>query len=105
MFAFASNFFLEMDVIRGGIATQSSQYLHESPNKAIDGNHDTIVKYGSCSTTLNEFSPWWRLDLLKAYAVKAVIVTIREDSYYRRIHGAEIRIGYSLKNNGNLNPR
>lgn len=94
-----------MDVIRGGIATQSSQYGTFDANKAIDGNHDSDVNYGSCSTTTYEMNPWWRLDLLRVYAVKAVMVTIREDSYYSRIHGAEIRIGNSLKNNGNLNPR
>lgn len=94
-----------MDVIRGGIATQSSQYGTASANKAIDGNHDGNVNYGSCSITHYEFNPWWRLDLLRIYDVKAVIVTIREDSYYSRIHGAEIRIGNSLENNGNLNPR
>lgn len=39
------------------------------------------------------------------YKINAVKVTNREDGYYKKINGAEIRIGNSLENNGNINPR
>lgn len=55
--------------------------------------------------TQNTETSWWRLDLLRPYKIKNVIVTIREDRFYTRINGAEIRIGNSLQNNGTSNPR
>lgn len=95
----------DVNIAKGGIATQSSQYLIASPDKAIDGNHDSNWNYGSCSTTMNYETPWWRLDLLKTHKIYTVTVTIREDAKYKNIDGAEIRIGNSLQNNGNSNPR
>ncbi|XP_075869107.1 fucolectin-1-like [Nelusetta ayraudi] len=95
----------EKNIANGGVATQSSQHGSASPDKAIDGNHDSDWNHGSCSSTINDMSPWWRLDLLKPYQIKTVTVTIRNDRNYRSITGAEIRIGNSLDNNGNLNPR
>uniref|UniRef100_A0A667XMX7 Si:ch211-215k15.4 n=1 Tax=Myripristis murdjan TaxID=586833 RepID=A0A667XMX7_9TELE len=72
-----------------GRATQSSLYPLGIPINAIDGNRDTDYGQGSCSHTQDNFSPWWRLDLLKTYKVVSVI---------------EIRIGNSLDSNGNNNP-
>lgn len=100
-----NTFDTETNIANGGKATQSSQYGTGHPSKAIDGNHDTDIKHGSCSTTNYEFNPWWRLDLLKTHKIKTVTITIRGDSYYKRIEGAEIHIGNSLDNNGNVNPR
>ncbi|XP_075869106.1 uncharacterized protein LOC142879599 [Nelusetta ayraudi] len=94
----------ETNIAKGGIATQSSQSGHASPDKAIDGNHDSNWNHGSCISTLNLLNPWWRLDLLKPHKIKTVTVTIREDAFYKRIDGAEIRIGNSLNDNGNANP-
>lgn len=96
---------LETNIANGGVATQSSQFGNASPDKAIDGNHDSNWNYGSCSSTMAYMSPWWRLDLLKPHKIDTVTVTIRENSYYSRITGAEIRIGNSLDKNGNVNPR
>lgn len=95
----------EKNIAIGGIATQSSQYQIGNPNKAIDGNRDSDVTHGSCSITKCEFTPWWRLDLLKTYKINTVTVTVRGDSHFKRIEGAEIHIGNSLENNGNVNPR
>lgn len=95
----------ENNIASRGVATQSSQYSDASPDKAIDGNSDTNWNHGSCSTTQNYISPWWRLDLLDTYKIDTVTVTIREDSHYSKINGAEIHIGNSLDKNGNINPR
>lgn len=98
-------FVLETNIAKGGIATQSSQSGNASPEKAIDGNPDSNWQHGSCSTTMNYINSWWRLDLLKAYKINNVTVIIRQDQHYKRIGGAEIRIGNSLAHNGNINPR
>uniref|UniRef100_A0A667XMZ8 Si:ch211-215k15.4 n=1 Tax=Myripristis murdjan TaxID=586833 RepID=A0A667XMZ8_9TELE len=95
--------FLENLALRGR-ATQSSVYPLGIPMNAIDGNRDTNYDRGSCSVTQDNFSPWWRLDLLKTHKVDSVSITNR-DLVPERINGVEIRIGNSLDNNGNNNPR
>uniref|UniRef100_A0A667XKD5 F5/8 type C domain-containing protein n=1 Tax=Myripristis murdjan TaxID=586833 RepID=A0A667XKD5_9TELE len=87
-----------------GRATQSSVYPAGIPMNAIDGNCASNWNQGSCSHTQDNFSPWWRLDLLKTYKVVSVSITNRDD-VPERINGVEIRIGNSLDNNGNNNPR
>ncbi|XP_029927577.1 fucolectin-1-like [Myripristis murdjan] len=87
-----------------GRATQSSVYPAGIPLNAIDGNRASNWYQGSCSHTQYNFSPWWRLDLLKTYKVDSVSITNR-DILPERINGIEIRIGNSLDNNGNNNPR
>ncbi|XP_016117588.1 fucolectin-1-like, partial [Sinocyclocheilus grahami] len=44
------------------------------------------------------------VDAGSVYSVSRVVVTNRNDCCVERINGAEIRIGNSLKNNGNNNP-
>lgn len=83
-----------------GRATQSSQAGDAGPEKAIDGNYNTKLEGGSCSKT------WWRLDLLRPYKIKNVIVAISENNLlYQSMNGAVILIGNSLLNNGTSNPR
>uniref|UniRef100_A0A667XK23 Fucolectin tachylectin-4 pentraxin-1 domain-containing protein n=1 Tax=Myripristis murdjan TaxID=586833 RepID=A0A667XK23_9TELE len=84
--------------------TQSSVYPAGIPMNAIDGNRASNWNQSSCSHTQDNFSPWWRVDLLKTYKVVSVSITNR-DILPERINGAEIRIGNSLDNNGNNNPR
>ncbi|XP_029927575.1 fucolectin-5-like [Myripristis murdjan] len=87
-----------------GRATQSSVYSTGIAMNAIDGNRANRWDHGSCSHTQDNFNPWWRLDLLKTYKVDSVSITNR-DILPERINGIEIRIGNSLDNNGNNNPR
>ncbi|KAL6462442.1 hypothetical protein MHYP_G00288640 [Metynnis hypsauchen] len=93
------------NVALNGKATQSSLYGTGFPSRAIDGNRDGVYADGSCTHTQDDLSPWWRLDLLKKHKVASVIVVNRADSVPNRLNGAEIRIGDSLDNNGNNNPR
>ncbi|XP_041649961.1 fucolectin-1-like [Cheilinus undulatus] len=90
-----------------GKATQSSLYdMYGNAYNAIDGNRHNVRSDGSCSTTKQESDPWWRLDLIKTHKVFSVKISNRRDGRYSpRLNGAEIRIGDSLKNNGNSNPR
>ncbi|XP_066518433.1 fucolectin-1-like [Hoplias malabaricus] len=96
----------QTDVALGKIATQSSSsYPMFLAPFAIDGNRDSNVYAMSCSYTDYYFKPWWRVDLLIQYQISSVVITNRGDCCPTRIDGAEIRIGNSLENNGNNNPR
>ncbi|XP_051791522.1 uncharacterized protein si:ch211-215k15.4 [Erpetoichthys calabaricus] len=93
-----------------GKATQSQilggqwGYLGD-PGNAIDGNRNSNAYQGSCSHTESHNSPWWRVDLLEKHKVHQVVIANRGDCCPERINGAEIRIGDSLQNEGNSNPR
>lgn len=87
-----------------GKATQSSLHTTGIAYNAIDGNRATTWDQASCIHTNKEFNPWWRLDLGKTHKVFSVKITSYKESY-RRLDGAEIRIGNSLDKNGNNNPR
>ncbi|XP_073529893.1 fucolectin-like [Phyllobates terribilis] len=94
-----------------GRATQSSilsileyGYLSMAIN-AIDGNQDSDFSHGSCSHTNNDFSPWWRVDLLTSYKINHITITNRGGCCEERLNGAEILVGDSLANNGNNNQR
>ncbi|KAI4889442.1 hypothetical protein NFI96_021255, partial [Prochilodus magdalenae] len=93
------------NVALGGAATQSSLYSSAFASAAIDGNRDGVFSHGSCTHTSNDHSPWWRLDLLKQHKVFSIVIVNRQDGVPERLNGAEIRIGDSLNNNGNNNPR
>uniref|UniRef100_A0A3Q4HNG4 Fucolectin tachylectin-4 pentraxin-1 domain-containing protein n=1 Tax=Neolamprologus brichardi TaxID=32507 RepID=A0A3Q4HNG4_NEOBR len=87
-----------------GKATQSSLYGFGFAYNAIDGNRNSKWEEGSCTHTNNNISPWWRLNLRKTHKVFSVKI-VNIDSNPERLNGAEIRIGDSLDNNGNNNPR
>ncbi|XP_049913329.1 uncharacterized protein LOC126398150 [Epinephelus moara] len=93
------------NIARGGRVTQSSVAFGGVPKRAIDGNQASIYGQRSCTHTKRERKPWWRLDLLRTYKINTVTITNRKDCCYNRLNGAEIRIGNSLNDNGNANPR
>ncbi|KAM4042623.1 fucolectin-like [Anomaloglossus baeobatrachus] len=94
-----------------GRATQSSIYKDGNYGymamaiNAIDGNLNTNYHHGSCSHTNNDWSPWWRVDLLKSYRISHIIITNRQDCCAERLLGTEILVGDSLSDDGNNNPR
>ncbi|XP_059356875.1 fucolectin-like [Carassius carassius] len=97
-----------------GQAVQSSTYGWGAANatfstwgaaKAIDGIRYAPGSASSCSITDKELNPWWRLDLLDSYYISSVTITNRGDGWLEQTTGVEIRIGNSLENNGNNNPR
>ncbi|XP_030609373.1 uncharacterized protein LOC115797031 [Archocentrus centrarchus] len=88
-----------------GEATQSSTLSFASASKAIDGRRNSFYSNGFCSHTAEETNPWWRVDLQQSFRITAVKITNRGDCCAERLDGAEIRIGNSLENNGNNNPR
>uniref|UniRef100_A0A671U120 Fucolectin tachylectin-4 pentraxin-1 domain-containing protein n=1 Tax=Sparus aurata TaxID=8175 RepID=A0A671U120_SPAAU len=94
-----------INIARGGKVAQSSPYGKAVPERAIDGSRASNWHLGSCTHTQKDKNPWWRLDLLRPYKVNTVTITNRKDCCHKRLNGAEIRIGNSLENNGNANPR
>lgn len=96
--------FLENLALKGK-AIQSSTYYQWGAANAIDGIRYAPGEASYCSITLNTLSPWWRLDLLDYYYINRVTITNRADCCPERMTGVEIRIGNSLENNGNNNPR
>ncbi|XP_038566497.1 fucolectin-1-like [Micropterus salmoides] len=89
-----------------GKATQSNSLEHAlgSAYNAIDGNRNSNYPAGSCTHTIGQTNPWWRVDLLESYIVTSVIITNRGDCCPERLNGAEIHIGNSLQDNGAANP-
>ncbi|XP_044065516.1 fucolectin-4 [Siniperca chuatsi] len=89
-----------------GKATQSHRFEHSlgSASNAIDGNRDPNYRAGSCTHTVAQTNPWWRVDLLESYIVTSVTITNRADCCAERLNGVEIHIGNSLKDNGAANP-
>uniref|UniRef100_A0A4W4FNV0 Fucolectin tachylectin-4 pentraxin-1 domain-containing protein n=1 Tax=Electrophorus electricus TaxID=8005 RepID=A0A4W4FNV0_ELEEL len=86
-----------------GKATQSSTGYTGQAMFAVDGNSDTNYGHGTCTHTVLEKDPWWRVELPHTYSVDMVTITNRGDCCEERINGAQIRIGNSLENNGNNN--
>ncbi|XP_064410081.1 fucolectin-like [Latimeria chalumnae] len=100
---------LENVALRGK-ATQSSVFQGEGFHvgnaiNGIDGNHNSNYNLGSCTHTEFENNPWWRVDLLDEYRISRIVITNRGNCCSKRLNGAEIRIGNSLTNNGNDNPK
>ncbi|XP_072550443.1 fucolectin-like, partial [Salminus brasiliensis] len=92
------------NIAAGAKAVQSStgNDLGHAEN-AVDGDDDANARRGSCTFTKSEANPWWRVELPGVYNITCVTITNRGDCCGERIHGAQIRIGNSLKNNGNKN--
>uniref|UniRef100_H3B360 Fucolectin tachylectin-4 pentraxin-1 domain-containing protein n=1 Tax=Latimeria chalumnae TaxID=7897 RepID=H3B360_LATCH len=96
----------ELNVALHGTADQSSVYQEEGmPEHAIDGNKNSNYMIKSCTHTIPEMGPWWRVDLKKPHQISRVAITNRGDCCAERLEGAEVRIGNSLDNNGNNNPK
>ncbi|KAF1388420.1 hypothetical protein PFLUV_G00089980 [Perca fluviatilis] len=89
-----------------GKATQSNRFadMYGFAHNAIDGNREFDYSAGSCTHTIEQTNPWWRVDLLESYIVTSIIITNRGDCCAERLNGAEIHIGNSLQDNGAANP-
>ena len=70
---------------------QSSAFSDAS--YAVDGNSNTNFHDGSCTHTLTEKQPWWRVDLGNVELVNEVYVVNRGDCCGNRLNPFEIRVG------------
>lgn len=80
-----------------GRASQIDRYesLFGSAYNAIDGNHATRFRDGSCTHTKATTDPWWSVDLLKVHVVTSVSITNRRDCCSDRLDGLQIHVGNS----------
>lgn len=76
-------------------ANQSTTVRGGSALNANDGEKSTEHDGKRCSETQKEASPWWKVDLLQAYAVKVVRVTTRGCCGHQPLQDIEIRVGNS----------
>ncbi|KAG8543117.1 hypothetical protein GDO81_025343 [Engystomops pustulosus] len=89
-----------------GLILQSSYFDNQRPaSVATDGKLETNYGLESCTHTLHDLEPWWRVDMLSRMRVSSVAITNRGDCCAYRLKGAEIRIGNSEEHGGRNNPR
>ena len=62
-----------------GVATQSSTYKDCIPARAIDGNTDNEYGQKSCTQTLKDSDPWWKVTFKYDILVKKVVIVNRGD--------------------------
>ncbi|XP_022810391.1 uncharacterized protein LOC111347407, partial [Stylophora pistillata] len=87
-------------------ASQSTKDANGSPERAVDRNLDSRYDGLSCTHTLQENGPWWRVDLGSSQPVSEVFVVNRVDECcMNRLYNIGIHVGDGLEDNGNSNPR
>lgn len=58
-------------------ANQSSTVRGGAATNANDGEKTTVHDGKRCTETMKETSPWWQVDLLRAYPIRVIRVTTR----------------------------
>ncbi|XP_031560298.1 uncharacterized protein LOC116296420 [Actinia tenebrosa] len=91
------------NIALGRITAQSSTHSLDS-SKAVDGNSDGRFEAMTCTHTVPSKNPWWRVDFNTKRDVSEVFI-VNRDVIRERLSNFEIRIGNSLTNKGNDNPR
>ncbi|XP_067678700.1 uncharacterized protein [Haliotis asinina] len=65
----------------------SIAFLKKSPGVAVDGDMSANWSSKSCfHVAVNDFTPWWQVDLLDTYVIVEVRVTSRQDCCTERLH-------------------
>ncbi|XP_073975480.1 CUB and Sushi multiple domains furrowed [Rhodnius prolixus] len=70
--------------VRGGVASNAN-----------DGDKVTVHDGKKCTETMKEVSPWWQVDLLRAYPIRVVRITTRGCCGQQPLQDLEIRVGNS----------
>ena len=74
--------------------TAQSSIGHQGvSSRAVDGNSNTNFNDASCTHTLHEKQPWWRVDLGNVELVNEVYVVNRGDCCSDRLNPFQIRVG------------
>ncbi|XP_063235944.1 sushi, von Willebrand factor type A, EGF and pentraxin domain-containing protein 1 [Bacillus rossius redtenbacheri] len=76
-------------------ANQSTTVRGGAAANGNDGDATTVHDGRRCTETMKEASPWWAVDLLRPYGVKAVRVTTRGCCGHQPLKDIEIRVGNS----------
>lgn len=76
-----------------------AQYLSYYSSYAVDG---IIQNTGNMYHSANDHFPWWIVDLREMRAVHQIQIFTRQDCCYDRLHSLEVRIGSTLRTDGNF---
>ncbi|KAL3878236.1 hypothetical protein ACJMK2_030601, partial [Sinanodonta woodiana] len=68
--------------------------------RALDGDTNTSFPSMSCTHTLNEMSPWWRVNLAVVYKIERIVLYGRSDCCTERLSGFSL----SFATNSFFNP-
>ncbi|XP_075039887.1 uncharacterized protein LOC142099864 isoform X2 [Mixophyes fleayi] len=88
-----------------GFTSQSSYFENKYAELAVDGKMFTNYYSGSCTHTLYDWSPWWRVDLESRMQIFSVAITSRGDCCSYNLNEADIRVGDSEERGSSDNPR
>ncbi|KAL3878230.1 hypothetical protein ACJMK2_030595 [Sinanodonta woodiana] len=61
------------------ITTYTSSFGYADASRALDGNIITSFPSNSCTHTLDEMSPWWRVNLEVVYKIERIVLYGRSD--------------------------
>ena len=71
----------------GRSAHQSSTFLEFNASQAVDGGASDQFDRNSCSTTKQEKSPWWSVDLgIQRHVVDIRIKSVLKSKMYFDVH-------------------
>ena len=84
---------MEGNLARGKPAIQSSIGWNGLASRAVDGVRRSNYDDGSCTHTLKDQRPWWRVDLQSYQRVKKVTLTTRRSSNWVRLRNIAIIVG------------
>nr|XP_002732522.1 PREDICTED: fibropellin-1-like [Saccoglossus kowalevskii] len=72
------------------VSQSSTEGLYEAVN-AIDG----ILT--ACMRTVEEYEPWWQIDLMENHCIHQIVVTNRQDCCAERLENAVTLVGYTAE--------
>lgn len=91
-----------LNIAHGKPTNQSSTIRGGDSRNAIDGKLITLHDMKYCTETKFEQSPWWQIDLLQAYEIRAVRILTRACcNPSTQLHDLEIRVGNQSTIQGN----
>lgn len=95
-----------VNIAANRLTNQSTTGWNGSSERAVDRNLDSRYDGLSCTHTLAENDPWWRVDLGSSQPVSEVFILNRvAECCMNRLYNIEIHVGDGLEDYGNSNPR
>ncbi|XP_038048537.1 receptor-type tyrosine-protein phosphatase T-like isoform X2 [Patiria miniata] len=89
------NYGASLDIISKPTQQSSSSGAEFGPEKAVDGDINTITHTAFWYAS-QRFEPWWRLDLEAVYCLRKITIVNRMDQHDIRLDGALVRAGLNV---------
>ena len=70
-------------------------HSYTSPDKAVDGNRNSVLTSGFCASTTDSDQPWWEVDLEQSFLIAAIQITNR-DKHLERLRDFEVLVDSKL---------